>query len=74
MDNISSRPIKNCKEKVLRKTGSYGDFHKNRKDRFHCGDGIYTPKGRDVLAVQNGRILEIRIFTTPEFINYCNIS
>ena len=74
MDNIGSWPIRNCKEKVLRKAGSSGGFWEDRKDRFHCGHDIYTPEGSDVFAVQNGEVLEIGISTSPEFINYWNIT
>jgi len=53
-------------------TRSSGAFWENRGDRRHCGVDIYAPKGSRVLAVDDGEVLEVGIFTSSLRVPYWN--
>ena len=63
-------PLSYCR--TLPAPGSPGSFWEDRGDRHHCGVDIYAPKGCQVLAVDDGIILETGVFTSPEIIPYWN--
>ncbi len=63
-------PVPDSYSKSLPKEGERGSFWENRGDRFHVGVDIFAPAGADVLAIQNGKVIDIGIFTTPEEAKY----
>ena len=67
-------PVPDSYSKTLPKDGERGSFWENRGDRFHVGVDIFAPPGADVLAVQNGKVIDIGIFTTPEQAKHLNKS
>ena len=58
--------------KNLPTSGVPGSFWENRRDRYHCGVDIYAPEGSDVLSVEDGKVIDIDIFTSPDKIPYWN--
>ncbi len=67
-------PIPDSYAYVVPKNGEPGSFWENRGDRFHCGVDIYAPFGSDVIAMQDGVVLWTEQFTSPEQIEYWNIT
>ena len=67
-------PVPDSYQKSLPKQGEYGSFWEHRGDRFHAGIDIFAPPGADVLSIQNGKVIDIGIFTTPEQAKYLNKS
>jgi len=65
-------PVPNSYSKNIPADGSPGSFWEDRGDRRHCGIDIYTPEGSDVIAVENGKVIEIGLFTSSLWIPYWN--
>ncbi len=51
-----------------------GSFWEDRGDRRHCGVDLYAPHGSDVYAVEDGRVLDTGIMTSPDVMPYWNIT
>jgi murein DD-endopeptidase MepM/ murein hydrolase activator NlpD len=67
-------PVPDSYSKSLPKEGERGSFWENRGDRFHAGIDIFAPPGSDVLAIQNGKVIDIGVFTSSELTKYLNKS
>lgn len=49
-----------------------GSFAENRGDRNHCGVDIYAPSGSKVLSTEEGVVIAVGKFTSPEIKTYWN--
>jgi len=65
-------PVPNSNSKVIPRADSPGSFWEKRGNRRHCGIDIYAPKGSDVLSIEDGRVIDIGIFTSSDKIPYWN--
>ncbi len=65
-------PVKTIEKTFFPKKGGVGGFLEQRGDRVHCGLDIYAEKGKEVVAMESGRILLVGIFTSKEMIHYWN--
>jgi murein DD-endopeptidase MepM/ murein hydrolase activator NlpD len=65
-------PVPNSYSKTIPANGSPGSFWEDRGDRRHCGIDIYAPEGSDVIAIDNGKVIDIGLFTSPLWIPYWN--
>lgn len=65
-------PLPNKKDKRLPKNGESGSFWEDRKDRRHCGIDLYAPEGDPVIAIENGKVTDVGIMTSPEMVSYWN--
>jgi murein DD-endopeptidase MepM/ murein hydrolase activator NlpD len=65
-------PVPNSYSKNIPAAGSPGSFWEDRGDRRHCGIDIYAPEGSDVIAVENGKVIDIGPFTSSLWIPYWN--
>ena len=54
--------------------GTPGSFWENRGDRYHCGIDLYGPEGSSVISIEEGRVIDIGIFTSPDKAPYWNIT
>lgn len=52
--------------------GTEGGFLEDRKDRFHCGVDIYEQRGEPILSIEDGIVIEVSVFTSPQRISYWN--
>jgi murein DD-endopeptidase MepM/ murein hydrolase activator NlpD len=67
-------PVPDSYEKSPPLSGAEGAFWEDRGDRHHCGVDIYAPEGSDVLAMDDGRIIEVGVFTAPEKVPYWHVT
>lgn len=65
-------PVPNSHSKIIPTAGFSGSFWEDRGDRYHCGIDIYAPEGSDVLSVEDGKVIDIGVFTSPDKISYWN--
>ena len=65
-------PLKNSILKNIPEKPSPGSFWEDRGDRYHCGIDLYAPEGSDVVAIEEGIVVDIGIATTPKKISYWN--
>ena len=49
-----------------------GSFAEDRGDRSHCGVDLYAPAGSKVVSIDDGLVVEVAPFTSPEMIPYWN--
>jgi len=67
-------PVPKSSSKSLPNNGERGSFWENRSDRRHAGVDMYAPIDSDVLAIEDGTVLKVAEFTSPELIPYWNIT
>jgi murein DD-endopeptidase MepM/ murein hydrolase activator NlpD len=67
-------PVPNSHSRTIPRCGSSGSFWENRGDRYHCGIDIYAPFGSDVYSIDDGTVIEIGQFTSPDILPYWNIT
>jgi len=67
-------PVPDSYSKDIPRNGEPGSFWEDRGDRFHCGIDIYAPEGSEVLAIQNGRVIDVGVFTNSDDYAYWNKS
>jgi len=65
-------PVPDSFEKKLPRPGMPGSFWEHRGDRYHCGVDIYAPVGSRVYAVEEGVVIAVGVFTSPEKVVYWN--
>ena len=65
-------PVPKSHSKSILASGVPGSFWENGGDRHHCGVDIYAPEGSDMLSVEDGEVIDIDIFTSPDKISYWN--
>jgi len=68
------RPVPDSFVKTLPKEGERGAFWEYRGDRYHAGVDIFAPVGANVLSIQNGKVIDVGTYTTPENANFLNTS
>ena len=59
-------PVPNSHSKIVPTAGSPGSFWEDRGDRHHSGIDIYAPEGSNVLSIEDGKVIDIGIFTSPD--------
>ena len=59
-------------EPVLPREGNPGSFWEDRGDRHHAGVDLYAPVGSRVVAIEDGTVISVGIFTSPELVRYWN--
>jgi murein DD-endopeptidase MepM/ murein hydrolase activator NlpD len=65
-------PVPNSFSKKIPEKNAPGSFWKDRGDRYHCGIDIYAPSGSQVLSINDGKVIEIGMFTSSEKKEYWN--
>jgi murein DD-endopeptidase MepM/ murein hydrolase activator NlpD len=65
-------PVPNSYSKNIPGLGLPGSFWECREDRRHCGIDIYAPEGSDVLSIEDGKVIDIGVFTSPDKASYWN--
>jgi murein DD-endopeptidase MepM/ murein hydrolase activator NlpD len=65
-------PVPESRPEDLGNERSSGFFWENRGDRRHCGVDIYAPEGSRVLAIEDGEVLDVGIFTSNGKVSYWN--
>ena len=65
-------PVPDSYSDKLPEENEPGSFWEHREDRYHCGVDIYADAGKKVIAIENGIVLDIREFTSPEMNYYWN--
>ena len=65
-------PVPDSYTKDIPRNGSQGSFWEDRGDRYHCGVDIYAPEKSSVLSIQNGKVIDVGIFTSHDVLNYWN--
>lgn len=65
-------PVPNSQNYQLPLPGQAGSFWEDRGDRRHAGVDIYAPAGSEVVATEDGVVLDVSIFTSPERLPYWN--
>lgn len=65
-------PVPDCFSRIIGAIGSQGAFWEDRGDRYHCGVDIYARDGSDVLSIEEGKVVEIGIFTSKDKVSYWN--
>jgi len=67
---MTTWPVPGSESAVVQEEGKPGSFWEDRGDRFHCGVDIYAPAMSDVLACENGEVIDVGIATSPELVSY----
>lgn len=67
-------PVPDSYEKIPPLHGAEGSFWEDRGDRYHCGVDIYAPEGSDVLAIDDGQVMKVGVFTSPDEVPYWNVT
>jgi murein DD-endopeptidase MepM/ murein hydrolase activator NlpD len=67
-------PVPDSYDKTLPLHGAEGSFWEDRGDRHHCGVDIYAPEGSNVLSIDDGQVMEVGVFTSPDRIPYWNVT
>ncbi len=67
-------PVPNSYSEKVPIKGAEGSFWEDRGDRRHCGIDIYAPKGSKVISIDNGKVIDIGIFTSPNILPYWNLT
>ncbi|KYK23645.1 hypothetical protein AYK25_06575 [Thermoplasmatales archaeon SM1-50] len=65
-------PVPNSYSKNIPINGYPGSFWEDRDDRRHCGIDIYAPEWSDVIAIENGKVINIGLFTSSLWVPYWN--
>ncbi len=65
-------PVPKSYSKTLPREGEPGSFWEFRGDRYHCGVDIYAAVGETIVAMDDGVILDVGVFTSPQQIEYWN--
>jgi murein DD-endopeptidase MepM/ murein hydrolase activator NlpD len=65
-------PVPNSHSKSIPTAGFPGSFWEDRGDRHHCGIDIYAPNNSDVISIEEGKVVDIGIFTSPDKLPYWN--
>jgi len=65
-------PVPDSFESIIPKAGTPGSFWEERSDRFNCGVDIYAPEHSVVLSIEDGMVIDIGVFSSPEDEIYWN--
>src|SRR5512136_2493909 len=59
-------------ERNLPAEGAAGSFWEDRGDRSHAGVDLYALPGSPVVAIEDGKVVSVGVFTLPEQVPYWN--
>jgi len=65
-------PLPSKNHTKVPRPGQQGGFWESRGDRFHAGVDLYAMPGSEVRAIEDGVVLDVVPFTSPEIIHYWN--
>ena len=65
-------PVPNSYSKEIPASNTLGSFWENRVDRYHCGVDIYAPESSKVLSIEDGKVIDVGLFTSPYKLPYWN--
>lgn len=69
---MTTWPVPQSFSREIPRSGEPGSFWEERGDRYHCGIDIYAQEGSEVLACEQGEVLDTGSQTSPDFISYWN--
>ena len=61
-------PVPKSYSKNIPNNNSPGSFWENRGDRHHCGVDIYSPLDSSIIAVENGEVIDVSLFTSLQLL------
>jgi murein DD-endopeptidase MepM/ murein hydrolase activator NlpD len=67
-------PVPQCSDKNIPINGQQGAFWENRGDRHHAGVDLYAKSDSEVISIENGTVIQVKEFTSPEKIGYWNVT
>jgi murein DD-endopeptidase MepM/ murein hydrolase activator NlpD len=67
-------PVPQSNNRIIPEPEQPGSFWENRGDRHHAGVDMYAPAFSDVIAIEDGEVLEVSEFTSPDKIPYWNVT
>lgn len=67
-------PLPDTMPKILPENGKQGSFWEDRGDRHHAGIDLYAPPDTPVFAIESGSVLRVDCFTSPDKVEYWNIT
>ena len=65
-------PVPKSYTKSVPLLGNPGSFWEYRGDRYHCGVDLYAPYHCKVVSSEDGKIVDIGVFTSPQKVSYWN--
>lgn len=63
-------PVPESKSRQLPADGERGSFWEDRRDRHHAGVDMYAPSDSPVVAIEDGEVVDVSVFTSPQLIHY----
>lgn len=71
---MSSWPLPISINTTIPQPGTRGGFWEFRGDRHHAGIDLYAAPDCDVFAIENGVVVEVTQFTSPDILHYWNVT
>jgi murein DD-endopeptidase MepM/ murein hydrolase activator NlpD len=71
---MSHWPVPQSNNRTIPVSGQPGSFWEDRGDRHHAGVDMYAPELSDVIAIEDGEVVEVKVFSGPEMIHYWNVT
>jgi len=69
---MTTWPLPGSYSREIPGNGEPGSFWEDRGDRNHCGVDIYAPAGSEVLAIEQGEVIDEGLQTSPDRVAYWN--
>jgi murein DD-endopeptidase MepM/ murein hydrolase activator NlpD len=69
---MTTWPVPQSFSREIPRDGDPGSFWEDRGDRNHCGVDIYAQTGSEVLACEQGEVIDAGRQTSPEQVSYWN--
>lgn len=69
---MRSWPLPNSVNTTIPQPGTRGGFWEFRGDRHHAGIDLYAAPDCEVYAIEDGVVIEVTQFTSPDIIHYWN--
>jgi murein DD-endopeptidase MepM/ murein hydrolase activator NlpD len=69
---MTTWPVPKSYSREIPDLGEPGSFWEDRGDRNHCGIDIYAPGGSEVLAIEQGDVIDAGEQTSPDRVPYWN--
>jgi murein DD-endopeptidase MepM/ murein hydrolase activator NlpD len=63
-------PVPDSFSKTIPILSRPGSFWEDRGDRRHCGVDIYAPQQSKILAIEDGEVIKVGVFTSPDKSSY----
>jgi murein DD-endopeptidase MepM/ murein hydrolase activator NlpD len=67
---MTTWPVPKSMSMIIPGENEPGSFWEDRGDRHHCGIDIYAPVGSEVLACENGEVIDAGLQTSPDQVSY----